>query len=172
LGATVRRNYISAFGLFVMGAVLVWASAIAETYRLRDERPEAGSRIRPDAAIWALPFDKTYAELTDAQKRILRSAYIDLPPEDEPPYPLKGMKPVMRQISKAQRALLAKGSLFAVATVDASGDVQKVDFFETPNDQMARAVGFVLIKTKFKPGVCGGVPCVMEYPFQMRFEVR
>jgi hypothetical protein len=161
-----------AIGVFLLGVWLVCGNALADTYRLRDEQPEAGSRIRPDAAIWALPFDKTYAELTDAQREILRLAYIDMPPEDEPPYPLNGMKPFMRQISKAQKSLRVRGDLFAVATVDESGDVRKVDFFEAPSEQMAKAVGIVLIKTKFKPGVCGGVPCVMEYPFQMRFEVK
>lgn len=37
---------------------------------------------------------------------------------------------------------------------------------------MATYVSSVLMLTKFKPAICGGVPCRMEYPFLYAFEIR
>jgi hypothetical protein len=147
-------------------------SAAADPYTFGRLAPQTGSRIRPDAAIGQLPFDESYEQLTDEHRAILRSAYEGLAENDDPPYPLGGMKSIIQELIEAQKILHVQGRLFLAATVDAEGNVQKVSVYETPSDAMTQATAFVLTRTKFKAGSCGGTPCTMDFPVQMRFVLK
>lgn len=116
-----------------------------------------------------IPLNKTYGELNDAQKAELRSLYESMPPDDEPPYPLDGMKPVFNAIKSAQRKLRAKGVLNLAVTVGPDGKAkQVVDLGSTQNTEMTKFAGTVLMMTKFKPAVCAGKPCESQFPLHLK----
>lgn len=152
---------------------LVCASCMPQDQHvLRHGETTLSSSIRRETAVWTLPFHKTYQELTSEEKARLRAAYTNLGDNDEPPYPLRGMRAIAEPLSEAQQTMLQRGRIFAVASIDANGDVQKVAFFEQPNEDTARVVGWILVRTKFKPALCNGAPCAMDYPVQIDLRVK
>jgi hypothetical protein len=157
--------------LFV--ALAIGGAALADDpYKLQEKDPRTGTRIRRDVAFWDLPFDKQYAELSEAEKAKVRAMYDDLPVECEPPFPLYGLKNLADGITQVQKALKERGDLFAVALVDANGNVQNVSFYETPSPEMAKALGYLLVQEKFKPATCSGQAVEMEFAVRTRFRVR
>jgi hypothetical protein len=42
------------------------------------------------------------------------------------------------------------------------------DLVQYPSVDAARIVAYVLVKTKYKPAVCHGVPCIMDFPFSIK----
>lgn len=161
-------------GLLLCLALLQGAVAWAEEnpFRLPDPEPGTGSRIRRDVAFWNLPLDKPYAALSEDEKARVRGMYEALPAECEPPFPADGLKHLIEGMSKAQKALTERGDLFAIAMVDASGDVQNVSYYETPSDEMAKAIGYLLVKEKFKPAMCDGRTVPMEFAVRSHFTVH
>jgi hypothetical protein len=113
-----------------------------------------------------IPLNKTYAELTPKQKEILHSQYENIAPGDEPPFPEKGIKPIFNAISNAQHILQARGDLNMTVTVGPDGKATQVeDFSNVHNAQMREALQNALMLTKYKPAVCGGAPCTMQFKF-------
>lgn len=113
-----------------------------------------------------IPLNKTYAQLTPAQKEILHSQYENIAPGDEPPFPEKGIKPIFNAISNAQHILQARGDLNMTVTVGPDGKATQVeDFSNVHNAQMREALQNALMLTKYKPAVCGGAPCTMQFKF-------
>ncbi len=145
---------------------------MASDYTLQADRPPTGSRIKHDVALSALPFDKTYDELTSEQIDLLRSAYEGLATTDEPAYPVAGLGPMVREISQAQQKLQLRGRVFAVASVDETGKVRSVALHETPSARMSQLVAYVLVRTAFKPARCNGTPCAMDYPLSLSLRLR
>ncbi len=117
-----------------------------------------------------LPEDKTFDDLTEGQKSALRSEYENLPETDEPPYPFGGIRSITDPIR--QTALLSgvDGHFSAITYVDAKGDVQKLDVLKTPSADATRSIGSIIFKTRFKPAICGGEACAME--FQIRLVLK
>jgi hypothetical protein len=116
-----------------------------------------------------IPLDKTYGELNDKQKAQLHSLYESMPPGDEPPFPLEGMKPVFNAIKAAQKKIMAKGVLNLAVTVGPDGIAKNVvDLGSTKNADMTEFAGTVLMMTKFKPAVCGGKPCESQFPLHLK----
>src|SRR5262245_6243425 len=112
-------------------AVFTCASSIAPAQ-------ETGSILKHDLK-WSskIPVDKTYEQFTDEEKAELRSLYQSLGPNDEPPYPLDGMKPIFSALKDAQRILKARGELNMAVTVGPDGKPTKVeDFGGVHNKQM------------------------------------
>ena len=60
------------------------------------------------------------------------------------------------------------GKLTLVADVDRFGQVQHVDTFGKVDAEFARYAARVLAATRFKPGVCGGRACNMQYVLKMQ----
>jgi len=90
-------------------------------------------------------------------------------PGDEPPFPVDGMKPIFNAVKKAQYKLKARGELNLAVTVGPDGKATKVeDFGSTNKPEMTEFAGSVLLMTKFKPAVCNGKPCAMQFPFRLR----
>ena len=133
----------------------------------------SGTGIRRYAVRTAgIPINKRYGELTAEQRAIILNWYEKLEPGDEPPFPAEGLKPVHEAILRGQTRALVEGQLLLLASVSSSGDVDSVKIFRSPSAPMTEYVSGVLMLTKFKPALCGGVPCRMEYPFTFTFEVR
>ena len=113
-----------------------------------------------------IPLNKTYAQLTPAQKEILHAQYENIAPGDEPPFPEKGIKPIFNAISNAQHILQARGELNMTVTVGPDGNaIQVEDFSNVHNAQMREALQNALMLTKYKPAVCNGAPCTMQFKF-------
>jgi hypothetical protein len=113
-----------------------------------------------------IPLNKTYAQLTPEQRQILHSMYENIAPGDEPPFPEKGIKPIFNAVSNAQHILQARGDLNMTVTVGPDGKALQVeDFSDVRSTQMREALQNALMLTKYKPAVCGGAPCTMQFKF-------
>ncbi len=148
------------------------ATSIEDQHTVREEQPRTGTRIRRDLASWEIPINKRYEDLSPEHQDMIRSAYENLADSDEPPYPVKGMQAFLKQTTKVQQALLQHGAFRAAALVDAKGAVQSIDVIETPSAEMSQLMAMVLFETQFKPGLCAGQPCQMEFPVMIKFAVR
>ena len=135
------------------------------------EATSSTGTILPKSIRWNsnIPLNKTYGELTEAQKAELHSAYESLKPGDEPPFPAKGIKPIFNAIKNAQRTLQARGALDLAVTVGPDGKAIKVDdFSHLHSAQMADLAQQVLLLTTYKPAICSGAPCTMQFRFTQK----
>ena len=85
-------------------------------------------------------------------------------PGDEPPYPERGLRPMVEAMMKIQGRLGYEGDLHLDATVDPDGRVSAVKVLRSPDSELSRLAATVLVDTPFKPALCGGQPCRMEFP--------
>jgi hypothetical protein len=137
---------------------------------VRQSSMSTGTLLKKDIR-WEsdIPLNKTYGELTQAQKEALHATYLSLPPSDEPPFPEEGFKPIFNAVKKAQHILQAHGELNMVVTVGPDGKAIKVENFgNVQNPRMINVTQQVLLLTKYKPGVCGGTPCTMQFRFTQK----
>lgn len=140
---------------------------IAPTRQFQEPTQTTGTIIKKGLR-WnsPIPLNKTYGELTPEQKAELHAMYQQLQPGDEPPFPEKGIKPIFNAISNAQRILQARGELNMVVTVGPDGKATKVeDYSSTYSAQLKETTQQVLLLTKYKPAMCQGAPCTMQYRF-------
>ena len=113
-----------------------------------------------------VPLNKTYEELTQEQKAELHKMYESLAPGDEPPFPAEGIKPIFTAIKNAQRVLQARGQLDMKVTVGPDGKAIKVDDVGSVKaGQMTEIAKQALMQTTYKPAMCSGQPCTMQYRF-------
>ena len=139
-------------------------------YGIKADEPPIGSRIRRDAVgPVSIPVNRTYSELTQNEQSIIRSWYENLAPDDEPPYPKEGTKPVHQMMQKIQAALLVEGKLYLIATVEPNGEVSGVQAIGSPSPELTKLAATALVLTKFKPALCKGQPCRMEFPLWYEF---
>lgn len=150
--------------------VVVCAQAFGQDgYRLKADDPPTGSRIRLDAARFApYPLDRKYEDFTVKEREAFKRFYEPMPEDDEPPFPRSGLASLILDVRDAAMKRQAKGPLVLVATVNAAGNVEKVDIFSSPDEQLARYTATKLVRTPFKPARCAGQPCRMEFPFFAR----
>jgi hypothetical protein len=142
-------------------------------YSIKFDHPPAGSLIKRAAVRGhALPFNRTYEQLTPEQRALLHGLYESIPPGDEPPFPAEGTKPIHDAMRKAQAKLLVRGELTLIATVEANGEVSSVKAIGSPSPEMTKFAGTILLLTKFKPAVCSGQPCKMDFPLWYEFRVQ
>jgi hypothetical protein len=146
------------------------ATAVGNTRNMQSASQETGTIIKKDIR-WdsKIPLNKTYAELTAEQKAELHKMYENLPEGDEPPFPEQGMKPIFSAIRKAQRIRQARGELNMAVTVGPDGNATKVEDRGGVYDiQMTEIAQQVLLLTKYKPAVCKGQPCTMQFRFTQK----
>jgi len=114
-----------------------------------------------------IPLDKTYDQLSAEEKAELFSQYEKLEPGDEPPFPAQGIKPIFNAIKKAQRLRQARGDLDLSVTVGPDGNAVKVeDYSEVMDGDITEMAQQVLLLTKYKPAICKGQPCTMQFRFR------
>ena len=148
-----------------------FAQPIDPAHRLLSESPRPGSRIREVvASAKHFPIDKRYHELTEAEKAVLRGAYESMPDGDEPPFPAQGLAPIMKRLVQLQGRTRFEGVVHLHVKVNASGDATEVALVKHSSVEAAKAVAYVLVTTKYKPALCRGTACAMDYPFHMEFE--
>ena len=139
--------------------------------RLTNEATSStGTIIRRDLE-WTsnIPLNKTWEQFSEEEKATFRALYVDMPPGDEPPFPINGMRPVFNSIRKGQQIVRARGQLNMVVTVDANGKATAVSDLGGVGGanahEMTHFAQSVLLMTKFKPAVCKGQPCQSQFPF-------
>ena len=170
------RGHVAAWGAGLVAACAMLAPAAraqsGPEYALRGDAP-TGSAIRSKLVTGGtLPMNKRYDEFTAEEKEALNRNYESIGPGDEPPFPANGLKSIYASLARAQQKLLVTGDFSLIATVDAEGNVTQVKALGDPDPEMTRVVATILTLTKFKPALCKGVPCKMDFPFRMRFSVK
>lgn len=146
--------------------------AVAQTtIPIVQARPETGSRIRRPLVKMYIDAEKPYGELTPEQRAKFRTHFAGLAEADEPPYPEGGLRPVAEALAFVLAdGQVGRGRLFVTVKVDDKGAPMSVAIYETPDARTAREASGVLMKTRYKPGVCGGKACMSEFPFDVRFD--
>ena len=143
------------------------------SYSLRMDQAVPGSRDFTEISSGApYPLNKRYEQFTTDEKGILRSYYEGMPDTDEPPFPARGMKDIIADISTLVGKLRAEGNVTIFVSVNEKGEATSVRLLSYPNMEVAKAVAYVLVKARYKPAVCGGQPCALEFPFRFRVGTR
>jgi hypothetical protein len=157
----------TAFCLLLTGCA---APAPGAAYGLRENEPQLGSNIKRYTVLGSkIAINKRYDALSPDEKEFINQYYQKMGPGDEPPFPDEGLKPVYEAFSKGQVQLQVSGDLILLATVNAIGDVTQVKAIGSPSVEMTKFGSSVLLLTKFKPGLCQGKPCAMDFPFAFSF---
>ncbi len=162
-------------GQFVNGVPEGTAPAVAgEVKRFSmSDAPPTGSHINRKMAYGSLvPFGKSYTAMTSDEQLAVRSSYGLLHPDDEPPYPMNGTRPLHEQMSMGHGQLRAEGFLLLNVLVGSDGAAKSVDVIAAPNPDIAKFASFVVLKEKYKPAKCSGQPCPMIYPFAVEFKLE
>lgn len=160
--------------LFLLWAAWPTVHAVEPTspkaaYSANESTAKTGSRLRENIGSTSLyPLDRPWHRFTDEQKAKVRALYEDMPAEDEPPFPARGMQPVLESLSRVLGAARAEGVVHLEMTVDATGKTTAFKIYKMPDLDTAKYVAVVFNATKFKPAVCGGKPCQMDFPFRLR----
>ena len=128
-------------------------------FEIREE--QLGTRLGRAALRSALPLNRRYAELDEAENE-------GMPAADEP-HPAEGLMPVFQAIQVGMEKLGTQGQLTLVADVGASGKVQHVDTFGSVDADFACFTSKLLVATPFKPGVCAGKRCSMQAALRISF---
>lgn len=138
-------------------------------HTLKSDRPPTGSMLRQNVGWSSVPFDKSYEELTVAQKDVVHSRYESIGPGDEPPYPRKGTARIFRELRDAAGILQSEGELFLSVMVGPDGKGTQVSVYQTPHPDLATFGASVLMKERFKPALCKGQLCAQEFPLRLKF---
>ena len=151
---------------------LAGAAVAADRYALREDMAPTGTNIVRAAVTWPVPINRTYDDLTSEQKNLVRGDYVQLGARDEPPYPLEGMTPILRDLAKVSAQDFDSGLLHLAVRVDANGHPLGVAVLASPNRNMEQAMGLALLDATYKPAKCDGKPCEGDFSFKYRFELE
>ncbi|MFZ6657678.1 hypothetical protein [Undibacterium sp. TJN19] len=158
------------FSLAALNAVAAYAQqpVSAPEFNLKQERASTGSNIQRNAVTGLnVPINKAYADLTPEQKKLVKSRYEKMDEADEPPYPLNGVKDLYRVIAKGQDALHLQGELVIFAEINEEGKPTSVGVVKSPDARMSQLVAMELMNEQFKPAICKGQACKMNYPLHI-----
>jgi len=163
--------------IFLWLVLLPWTSSDADSkpqYNIKEDEAFTGTNIRENEVIShdQVPINERYDELSDGEKAIVRNWFSHLSAADEPPYPAAGLKPILNTMRLGEEKLREQGQLKLLATIDADGTVSQVQIIHAPSEEWGQFASRVLLLTKFKPALCSGTPCPMDFPFEMRFKIR
>lgn len=136
---------------------------------LKEDAPTTGSMLKRNTLESNFPFNKKYHELSQDEKEIVHCDYENIAEGDEPPYPANGLTELYSKVAKAQQYLALKGTLLMVADVSSLGEVENIAVYSSPDPDMTRIASLALLEEKFKPAICGGKTCRMQYIFRMSF---
>lgn len=136
---------------------------------VKEEVPETGTRVpKTIASSQRFPLNKKWSELSEEDRAAFRSQYEDMPDTDEPPYPVDGMASIFRQLSIEAGRAGVYGEFIIDVTVNPEGKGTKVTLVKYSSVAAARVVAYVLVHAKYKPAVCHGKPCTMDFPFSVK----
>lgn len=159
---------------FTIAVMLLFANisfgqeAPALKYKIKQTEPSTGSNIRRDVITSSMPMDKTYRELSDEHKAMLRADYEAMPPEDEPPFPLEGLGKLYDTLGKVSDKLDNRGDIGVIVTVDSNGEGVSARVIKADDAQIGRYAAQVAMLTRFKPALCAGKPCTMDFVIRLK----
>jgi hypothetical protein len=151
---------------------LVTCLACAQDYTLKSEDAQTGTSLKRNMAQLDFPPNKTYAELSEADKARLRGMYEKMGANDEPPYPLRGYGKLMRSVAAAGGSLQVQGAIEMGVIVGADGRANEVKVYRSPDPKTTTVMANVLMLEKYKPALCQGKPCAQEFPFSVEFRME
>lgn len=178
---------------FLLGILLLWtfsASAQSDTpppstetlppsvleakpkmYRILGDQKK-GTKFRHVEAEFPVPFDKTYANLSEQQQNIYKEIYTwlsenKLTADQTPPYPAKGLEALYNPIIRKNKLIAINTKVFFVADIKETGEVDTVKIYSSPNREFNDFILSVMFSTEFVPATCAGEPCAMEFPFEI-----
>lgn len=164
------RQRLAIAGLLFVYSIAALAADPAEHFGVKDSSPPTGSSLRRNIVEGSLPFDKRYDELTPAQRELVKARYEPMAPDDEPPFPVDGLGPMMLALQKGAVRYEVRGRLDMSVLIGPDGAPQAVTAYETPgDDRFTKFAATILMVQKYKPAVCGGRPCQMAFPVQATF---
>lgn len=147
------------------------AQVAAPEYGVKLESAATGSSVRRyNLALSPVPINRSFGELSAEEQQTVRLWFDSLKTSEEPPYPVEGLRPIYAAISKAQQLILTWGKIKARAWIDVAGNVDRIEFFELPDPRLREVVTATLFPMKFKPALCAGRPCEMEFPIVVTFK--
>ncbi|STQ89083.1 energy transducer TonB [Iodobacter fluviatilis] len=155
---------------FVLGASVHAHAGLADNEISAES--VTGSNIAKKQRWNGLPLNKSYAELSEQEKLSIHALYQDIKAGDEPPYPLKGMRAIIDPVNKITKKILVTGNLELLLTVNANGEGENVEIISSPDPKFTQLVISILFITQFKPAICNGQPCAMQFPLSLSFERR
>ena len=56
--------------------------------------------------------------------------------------------------------------------IDSQGKPVSVSVYQSPDPKMTQVVGTILMLQSYKPALCNGEPCSMQFPFRINFTMR
>ena len=143
-------------------------------YFLKEPEP-VGSLTRMTIAssnAKGFPLDRPYSRFTPEEKERVRDEYENMPENDEPPFPENGLGPILEDVATLISKLSIEGELSMVITVDSKGKASNVKFLKYPDLEAAKSIAYVFVKAKYKPAVCSGQPCKMDFPFRTLLQLK
>ena len=166
----MKRLY---FWILLLPHMLAFAQAPEPQYGIKTDSTPTGSNIRQYAVQpFNMPVNLPYHQLPPEARKTLHGYYEEIKEGDEPPFPAEGLKAFLDPIQKAQQKLLVDGPVNLIATVDRKGEVTRVQVVGTPIPKMSEFAARAVLLTRFKPAVCAGEPCQMDFPVNLLFRVR
>lgn len=167
-----HRRFLAAAALLAIAGQSS-AQLPAPQYVVIVNETRTGSILRREQGEgFPLPVASSYEQLTPEQKAIVHSWYEHIEPGDEPPYPAEGFAALFDAIREGQEKLMVRGELELAGTVGPAGNVTKVEVLKSPNWDMGQFAGTVFLMTRFKPAICKGRPCQMQFPLSLRFDLN
>jgi hypothetical protein len=145
-------------------AVNVAAEQRVVNYRLKEDTESPNSRLLVHSAFY--PQNKAYGDMTPDEKLSFRRPYgIVLAKNDEPPFPIDGMKPIGILIDMAITRMKVAGKLGVIVNVLPDGTADSVYTIQSPSEALTLYANSVFMQQKFKPGKCDGKPCAMPFMY-------
>lgn len=147
------------------------AQTTVPPYVIVSNEPRTGTLLkRTTSGKYPVPIKRSYEQLKPEEKAIVHSWYAHLGPGDEPPYPADGLAPLFNSIQSGQKKLMVRGDLELNVTIAPSGQATEVQVMKSPGYEMTEYASSVLLLAKYKPAVCKGKPCQMQFPVFVRFD--
>lgn len=176
IGRSLMRRTATAAVLLLLalqGRSLQAAGDTRPRYSLKQDQPDTGTNIKRDIVSGSVvSLGKAYAELSPEEQAYVKSQYEQMSSNDEPPFPLKGLRPVYKVIAAGQQKFLVTGSMSLAVEVNSQGEAMSVSVLQSPDPEMASFAASVLMLQRYKPALCNGSPCKMQFPFRMSFSKR
>lgn len=130
--------------------------------------PRSAPLIRRDMHGVASPaLNKRYALLSEQEKRAAREEYDGMMPGDEPPFALHGLGHIRQLLLLVKDNAAEQGRLSMVVKVNSRGEVSAIEVLRSPSKLVTTIAARALMAEKFKPGICRGVPCAMEFAYRV-----
>jgi len=175
---TRSRPLVVAQALAVLLLSAWLGPAAAETkprpeYKAIEADASTGTRIRrQEIGRSSIAMNLEYSDLSPGDRQTLHTWWEHIPAGDEPPFPRGGLRTYFEPLRVVAERLQVEGELFVVGTVGPDGRVQRAEVFAAPSKEFAEIAAKGLVLTKFKPALCGGVACTMDFPFRVELSLR